>query len=167
MSEGYYIPLNNLEGYLMDNDVAMLVRHNLGLHSVIAECIRIVLDQGVPHNQYPLPKNRFMAAIDKRDIASRYPEHLSDKCIMAVNHYAEMTYTTYQRLYRYIHEIVNTYVDRQATQYFVSTKTHRLEFDGSIYIQLDVDFIPFNEPQGRHHGRTSTYTPHAKHRKTL
>lgn len=167
MTEGYYIPLNNLEGYLMDTDVAMLVRHNLGLHTVISECIRIVLDKGIRDPHYPMAKSQFVSAVDTRDLQSRYPERLTDQCIMAVNHYAEITYTTYKRLYPYIHEIVNAYIDRHATQYFVTTKTHRLEFDGSIYIKLDVDFIPFNDTQGRHYGRTSTNTPHATHRKAL
>ena len=165
------IPLDRLESYLSSYDVDLLVHYGIPLHTVIAECIRVALEQSF-EREVPMSKDIFVEELyrDNRHVISDlakdkgYAPTTEDKIAHCIN----VMYVVYKQLFHYVNNIAADLFNEVAIGYNVNVSSHYILPDGSLFMDVDVDYFPFNlQKEDTRHVEKTVNTTYRRHRRGI
>jgi hypothetical protein len=165
------VPLDRLESYLSSYDVELLVRYGIPLHAIIAECIRVALEQSF-EREIPMSKEIFideltfnnrMSALRLTDDRGVAPS-IEDK----ITHCGDVMYIVYKQLFHYINRIAEKLFAEVGIEYRVDVLKHYILPDGGLFMDLDIEYLPFKVKSGvTKYVKTTTNLTYGGHRRGI
>lgn len=165
------IPLDRLESYLSSYDVDLLVHYGIPLHKVVAECVRVALEQSF-EREVPMAKDIFVEELyrDNRYIISDLAKNrgfaptTEDKIVHCTN----VMYVVYRQLFHYINNIAAELFTEVGMEYNVNVSSHYILPDGALFMDIDADYFPFNlQKEDINHVEKTVNTTYRRHRRGI
>lgn len=165
------VPLDRLETHLTGYDVEVLARYGVPLHSAIAECVRIVLEQSF-ERETPMSKTIFIDELRHCSLVKKWltdnDKGFADSAESKIQHYSEVMYVIYKQLFRYVNALAEELFSEVASEYQVKVGQHYILPEGALFMDITTEYLPFRQPHGViSHVKTAAHSPYVRPRRRV